>query len=88
LTILVGHQVQESLLLFDLFGVDSAQELKRMNVLPAYVPYHTETADLFTSFLEQIRYERADGAPMSIRVMTSDSMHYAECKNEIWVEDT
>lgn len=25
---------------------------------------------------------------MSVRVMTSDSLHYAEVKNEIWVEDT
>lgn len=56
--------------------------------MPTWQPCESETADLLQQFIEQVRYERGDGAPMSVRVMTSDNLHYNEVKNEIWVEDT
>ena len=38
--------------------------------------------------IEQIRYERSDGAPMATRVVVTDTAHFNEVRNELMVEDT
>lgn len=59
-----------------LFGVSSVAELKRSNTLPAYVAVENENSGLLTSLIEQIRYERSDGAPMATRVIITDTPHF------------
>lgn len=43
---------------------------------------------MLTAFLEQIRYERPDGAPMTTRVIMTDDQSYAEERNDIFKEDS
>jgi hypothetical protein len=45
-------------------------------------------AELLSAFIEQIRYERSDGAPMSTRVITTDDSSYAEDRSDIFKEDS
>ena len=48
LSIIVGHQLQQNPFLLQIFGVDSAHDLKELNMMPAYVPVDSEEANLFT----------------------------------------
>lgn len=56
--------------------------------MPFFAPIESVASERFTAFLEQLASERADQAHMAVRVLTTDSQHYSEIKNSIWVEDT
>ena len=80
LTILVGAQTSQEFL-EEVFGVESLKQLRRSGNLPAFVPYTpeegeepSEVVQILQDLLEQMRYERADGAPPPIRVaLTGDN---------------
>jgi len=57
--------------------------------LPTYSPAEESSeAEMFTLFLEQLRYERADGAPKPTRVITTEQQAYAEEFSDIFREDS
>jgi hypothetical protein len=43
---------------------------------------------MFSAFLDQLRYERADGSPKPTRVITTDPAAYTEERNDIFREDS
>lgn len=62
--------------MLDIFGVQSPFELKRQNTLPTFIPTESENSTLLVSMIEQIRYERSDGAPMSTRVVVTETPNF------------
>ena len=70
LTVLVGQNCPRAFL-EDIFGVESPNEIEDGENWPAYVPAESEKAEHLTAILEQIRYERADGPSLPIRVITT-----------------
>ena len=89
LTILVGGQVRDSRLLHEVFGITDGKQLSSvLQGSTAYAPLESENAALFTDFIEQRRYERADGPPMSVRVVSMEGKEYVDVHNDTWVEDS
>ena len=65
------------------------QQLEESETLPAYVPLEGEArADLLTSLLEQIRYERSDGVTLPTRVVLTASASAKPVLAETLIEDT
>ena len=89
LTILVGSALENSDFLFSVFGASSTAELKLQQTLPQYVPAEASPeAEMFSAFIEQLRYERSDGAPKATRVIISDQAGYQQERNDIFREDS
>lgn len=87
LTLLVGQQCPQEFLL-EIFGVESVQELEESETLPAFVPTEGERPELLSALIEQIRYERADGATLPTRVVLTASSEAKPVLAETLVEDT
>jgi len=87
LTLLVGSQCPEAFVQ-DIFGLQSATELDELETYPAYVPVESPRAELLSALLEQIRYERADGASLPTRVITTQGKGSREVLAESLIEDT
>lgn len=89
LTVVVGKNIDDSRFLQEAFGFASSVEMQNHYSFPALqLQEESQTAEYLNAFIEQIRYERADGAPMSVRVILGDPRFYKEILSEIWVEDT
>ena len=85
---MIGRQLQNSVFLQQVFGYDSTQEMVQEKYqFPGLALAESESATQMQTFIEQIRYERPDGAPMSVRVLILDQ-HGNDVRREIWVEDT
>ena len=71
------------------FGYATSGELLESQTLPAFAPVEgNETADLLSSLLEQIRYERTDGAPPPIRVVVSGQPLAREILSSTLIEES
>ena len=89
ITVLVGAALENSDFLLSVFGAASTAELKLQQNLPAYVPAEESAeAEMFSAFLEQLRYERSDGAPKPTRVIVTDQSTSIQERNDIFREDS
>lgn len=71
-----------------MFGVSTTNELEDSETLPAYAPVEGERADFLTALLEQIRYERVDGATLPTRVILSGNKNSKPILEESLIEDS
>jgi len=70
------------------FGVESVNDLKAMETLPAFVPAETPRGDLLTKLIEQIKYERTDGPQLPVRVVLTNTSQASEVIADCFVEET
>jgi len=56
--------------------------------MPAFVPTEGERPELLSALLEQIRYERSDGASLPTRVVTTGGKHSKQVLAESLIEDS
>ena len=68
------------------FGVAATHDLK--TAVPCYEPIESDEATFLGNLIEQMRYERADGAPMATRLITTCSPQFVGFAKETMVEDT
>ena len=87
LTLLIGSQCPSEFL-FDIFGVDTTAEVDASGNLPTFVPCEGERPELLTALMEQIRYERSDGATLPTRVVLSGAPSAKAILAETLIEDT
>lgn len=88
LTIMVGHETPTEFF-SEVFGVGGYGELRASGNLPAFVPAEgSEKADLLTSLVEQIKYERADGPTLPTRVVLYGTPQASQVQAACFVEDT
>jgi len=72
----------------EVFGVDTANKLKLVETMPAFVPAESPRADLLTQLIEQIKYERTDGPQLPVRVIISNDKFANEIMAECFIEDS
>ena len=87
MTLLIGHACPSEFM-YDIFGVESVGELEDSQTLPGYAPVEGPRADLLTALLEQIRYQRTDGAPLPTRVVVTNGKEAKSILAESLIEDT
>ena len=56
--------------------------------MPAFVPTEGERPELLSALLEQIRYERSDGASLPTRVVTTGGKYSKQVLAESLIEDS
>lgn len=87
LTLLIGQQCPQEFL-EDIFGLETTTELEDIETMPAFVPTEGERPELLSALLEQIRYERSDGASLPTRVVTTGGKHSKQVLAESLIEDS
>lgn len=87
LTLLVGQNCSSEFL-HNIFGVLTTELLDETGTLPAFVPIEGERPELLTALLDQIRYERTDGATLPTRVVLTGSHVAKKILAESLIEDS